>query len=422
MPQPQAACAAPPWRFRVRRGALGIGLAASSLLWGLACPSGPSKPRGIASSSAAGSGSADASAPLDCAKARALRSRVPRLREEGKLYRALFVIAKANDLCREQREETLGAEVETLAEIGRARDAEQLLETAPADSQERARKLLAERRAPPATDEERAAARHELEAAIQDAWTLESAPLRSPSDVRALAERFERAGERGHPDVEALYWAGHLRSLLGESAAGQRLFDRAAVLAEEGSVMSLDTDTGEGSVWAVRWSPDGRRLALGRFDPRGSGQLAVVLSARNYQPERIVNAQYNQGLAWSPDGRTLVTGSTNDTASMWDIATGHGIHRFEGHKQYMHTAAFSPDGRTLAIGSWGGPQLWDVGTGEPLSVLDGTTGIARSLAFSPMGAFSRFGPRSTARWSSTPWVAIGARGPHGPKREPSCST
>jgi hypothetical protein len=52
-----------------------------------------------------------------CERSRAQRARVPGLLAKGKLDRTLRVLAKANELCKEEAPSTSADEVETLAEV-----------------------------------------------------------------------------------------------------------------------------------------------------------------------------------------------------------------------------------------------------------------------------------------------------------------
>jgi WD40 repeat protein len=58
------------------------------------------------------------------------------------------------------------------------------------------------------------------------------------------------------------------------------------------------------------------------------------------------------GVAFSPDGRLLATASNDDTARLWDPATGDCLRTLTGHAGAGYGVAFSPDGRLLATGSY----------------------------------------------------------------------
>src|SRR5688500_2755691 len=103
-------------------------------------------------------------------------------------------------------------------------------------------------------------------------------------------------------------------------------------------------------------------------------------------------------VAFSPDGARVLSGSSDQTAKLWDAATGQLIRTFTGHVDldWVGPVAFSPDGARVLAGSFrlgGGNnlwnvmvQLWDVATGRLIRTFAGSGAIVHSLAFSPDGA------------------------------------
>jgi WD40 repeat protein len=71
-----------------------------------------------------------------------------------------------------------------------------------------------------------------------------------------------------------------------------------------------------------------------------------------------------QDACFSPDGTKVVTASADDTAQVWDVATGQKIGQPMRHADWVHTAEFSPDGTKVVTASWDGTaRVWDAQTG-----------------------------------------------------------
>src|SRR5262249_18045071 len=95
------------------------------------------------------------------------------------------------------------------------------------------------------------------------------------------------------------------------------------------------------------FSRDGRWLVSGGGS---SGRLWQVGGL----PEKRILAGHLQSVpcvAFSPDGKFLVSGSKDDTAVLWDTATGAEIHTFL-KVGLVQEVAFSPDGKLLAVLAW----------------------------------------------------------------------
>src|SRR5262249_6428448 len=73
-------------------------------------------------------------------------------------------------------------------------------------------------------------------------------------------------------------------------------------------------------------------------------------------------------VAFSPDNRRLITGSVDNTARVWDLASGTNIFILK-HQGLVYDVAFSPDNELLLTVSSESkaPHLWNAATGEPLS-------------------------------------------------------
>ena len=85
----------------------------------------------------------------------------------------------------------------------------------------------------------------------------------------------------------------------------------------------------------------------------------------------------------APDGSRIVTASYDDTAHIWDAATGKVIAVLPGSAV---SAAFSPDGSRIVTGepTEGAVHIWAVATGKGIAVMRGH--VVLSAAFSPDGS------------------------------------
>jgi WD40 repeat protein len=65
--------------------------------------------------------------------------------------------------------------------------------------------------------------------------------------------------------------------------------------------------------------------------------------------------------AFSPDGTRVVTASEDNTARVWDAATGNPLSPPLHHQQGVRSAAFSPDGtRVVTASEDQTARVWDV--------------------------------------------------------------
>ncbi len=135
------------------------------------------------------------------------------------------------------------------------------------------------------------------------------------------------------------------------------------------------------AVTSVAFSPDDQWIVSGSEDQTAkiwetaSGRLQLTLGRLSTGIRSV---------AFSPDGQRIATGSGDQNASVWDAASGQLLFTLEGHQTGISSVAFSPDGQRIATGSWDQTaKIWDGTTGKLLRTLQGHTGVIWSLAFSP---------------------------------------
>jgi WD40 repeat protein len=83
-----------------------------------------------------------------------------------------------------------------------------------------------------------------------------------------------------------------------------------------------------------------------------------------------VDTQELQWAAFSRDGRLVGTASQNQTAQIWDVATGRRTSVLRGHTNRVATIAFAPDGRVVTSSDDGTARIWQPPQARPLVVLD----------------------------------------------------
>jgi len=139
-------------------------------------------------------------------------------------------------------------------------------------------------------------------------------------------------------------------------------------------------------VFSVAWSPTGKRLASASYDDTAQVWNAATGGAP------LVTYRGHSGLvgtvAWSPDGNLIASGGFDKTVQVWDASTGGApLVTYRGHSGVIESLAWSPDGRHIASASYDNTvQVWDAATGgSPLITYRGHTAFVESVAWSPGG-------------------------------------
>lgn len=160
---------------------------------------------------------------------------------------------------------------------------------------------------------------------------------------------------------------------------------------------------------AVAFNPLGTQLATGCHD----GTVRIWDVAKGQQIRQI-NAHTTPAaapvycVAWTPDGKRIASGSYDHSMKLWDATAGTLVREFKafkekdfekGHRDGVFCIGFSPDGKLLVSGSSDHSiKIWNVADGTVLGEftnphLKAAAGAAASLGAHPGWVYSlRFTP------------------------------
>src|SRR5437870_12747372 len=113
--------------------------------------------------------------------------------------------------------------------------------------------------------------------------------------------------------------------------------------------------------------------------------LRQLLDDTQYSPHRGFEWYYWQGqshlafntlrghlgwvnsVAFSPDGQRIVTGGSDQTAKVWEAASGRQLLQLKGHSAEISSVAFSPDGQRIVTGRGDVAEKgWDAASGREM--------------------------------------------------------
>jgi WD40 repeat protein len=91
-------------------------------------------------------------------------------------------------------------------------------------------------------------------------------------------------------------------------------------------------------------------------------------------------------VAVTPDGQRAISGSSDGTLKVWDLAAGRLEGTLEGHGSGVWAVAVTPDGQRAISGSSDGTlKVWDLAAGQLKAILEGHVSGVLGVAVTPDG-------------------------------------
>ncbi|MCI4664374.1 MAG: TIR domain-containing protein [Neomegalonema sp.] len=177
------------------------------------------------------------------------------------------------------------------------------------------------------------------------------------------------------PDGEHVLIGGSYELVLWNALTGKRV-----------RKFGAKVKNGEGRIWSVSISSDGRKALTGRMDSDfvlwdvGTGEALYTLRGRKFGA--IATAMV-PGLG----GSLGISGGDGGFLKVWNLETGQLIRTFGKAGRGIGSISVSADGRQLLDnGGNTGLRLWDIASGRLIRSFKQKTGAFASIAITPDGA------------------------------------
>ncbi|MFE6617067.1 WD40 repeat domain-containing protein [Amycolatopsis sp. NPDC057786] len=167
---------------------------------------------------------------------------------------------------------------------------------------------------------------------------------------------------------------------------------------------------GDGTVWSLAFTPDGRTLVAAQGPDSSSVTLWDVTDPR--LPGLVSTLRPDAGAVFkaavSPDGRTVAAGSGDRNVYLWDIADRARpvrLAKLGGNPEGVGHLAFGPSGRELAASAFRTVRVWDVADPRnPVekAQLTGFAATVNSLVYRDDGHTLAIGSSGVQLWQTNP--------------------
>jgi WD40 repeat protein len=168
--------------------------------------------------------------------------------------------------------------------------------------------------------------------------------------------------------------------------------------------------------YKVRFSPDGRRLAMtGSTADRSQGKLFIYDTASGLQLDDIEVTGMPSAVEFRPDSKTIAVGTiatgggeSRGAIHLFDVAAGRLQRTIDIHPASASAIAFAPDGVTLAYSAFQKAVVININNNGSRLVkeLAGPIGPIETLAFSPDGRMLAGGGEGPELRMPTQWMSM----------------
>jgi WD40 repeat protein len=142
-----------------------------------------------------------------------------------------------------------------------------------------------------------------------------------------------------------------------------------------------------GAVNALKFSPDGKLLAVAGGQPSIRGDLRLFDTA-DWKLIHSLGGHLDtvSGTDFTRDNAKIASASFDKTVRVWEVKTGKLMHTYTGHSDSVYAVAFSPDGTWFATASKDRTgRIVETSSGKGLLTLSGTDQEVMAVAIRPDG-------------------------------------
>jgi len=142
-----------------------------------------------------------------------------------------------------------------------------------------------------------------------------------------------------------------------------------------------------GAVNDLRFSPDGKVLAVAGGQPSAKGDLRLYQTS-DWKLLGVLRGHDDVvfSVAFSPNGKQLASASFDHLLGLWDVEQLKLVKTFKAHSDFVYAVAFAPSGQQLYSASKDRTvQVTDVATGKSVFTFSGMDQDVMAVAVSPDG-------------------------------------